>query len=241
MIFHFITTDEYKKLTNPDNVKRDMPRNFEDICHASLYSSPDKPIYGFYDHLDMAFDVLDNPKLTHLVAIDDNRVTLTPDYLNNTPVFTIDHYTLMDVFFIWKGTRKHALERVYENRIFPYKSASEDENQRRFRSQGDGLERLPAPSELTYPEFGTKILHDKTSDRYVAIDFDNADRRFVIVADALGHGFKSHESCQKFITKSHDKYIEKERTSDRRKGYYDLDTAYEQASYCGFGDYADYC
>lgn len=239
MIFHFITTDEYETLTNPDNVNRDMHRNFEDICHASLYSSPNKPIYGFYDHLDMAFDVLDNPKLTHLVAIDDNRVTLTPDYLNNTPVFTIDHYTLMDVFFIWKGTRKHALERVYENHIFPYTSTSEDENTHPFRVQGHLLNQLPRPSEITFSTHGLNIV--SCNNRYVAISFDDVTRRFVIVADALGYGFKSHESCQKFITKSHDKYIEKERTSDRRKGYYDLETAYEQASYCGFGDYADYC
>ena len=239
MIFHFITTDEYETLTNPDNVKRDMPRNFEDICHASLYSSPDKPIYGFYNHLDMTFDVLDNPKLTHLVAIDDNRVTLTPNYLNNTPIFTINHYTLMDVFFIWKGTRKHALERVYENRIFPYTSTSEDEDTRPFRVQGHLLNQLPRPSEITFSAHDLNIVN--CHDRYVAISFDDVTRRFVIVADALGYGFKSHESCQKFITKSHDKYIEKERTSDRRKGYYDLDTAYEQASYCGFGDYADYC
>ena len=239
MLFRFITDSEYERLTNPDTVKEDMNNQFEGLCKSSILSSPESPLYAFYDQLDKAFANLDDDELTYLVAIDDARVTRKPGHMNGYEAILISSYTLMDVFFIWKGTRKHALERVYENRIFPYTSTSEDENTHPFRVQGHLLNQLPRPSEITFSAHGLNIV--SCHDRYVAISFDNVTRRFVIVADALGYGFKSHESCQKFITKSHDKYIEKERTSDRRKGYYDLDTAYEQASYCGFSDYADYC
>lgn len=239
MLFRFITDSEYERLTNPDAVKEDMSNNFNGLCKSSILSNPESPLYAFYDQLDKAFANLDDDELTYLVAIDDARVTHKPGHMNGYEAVLISSYTLMDVFFIWKGTRKHALERVYENHIFPYTSTSEDENTHPFRVQGHLLNQLPRPSEITFSAHGLNIV--SCHDRYVAISFDNVTRRFVIVADALGYGFKSHESCQKFITKSHDKYIEKERTSDRRKGYYDLDTAYEQASYCGFGDYADYC
>ena len=239
MLFQFITDSEYERLTNPDTVKEDMNNQFEGLCKSSILSSPESPLYAFYDQLDKAFANLDDDELTYLVAIDDARVTHKPGHMNGYEAVLISSYTLMDVFFIWKGTRKHALERVYENHIFPYTSTSEDENTHPFRVQGHLLNQLPRPSEITFSAHGLNIV--SCHDRYAAISFDNVTRRFVIVADALGYGFKSHESCQKFITKSHDKYIEKERTSDRRNGYYDLETAYEQASYCGFGDYADYC
>lgn len=239
MLFRFITDSEYERLTNPDTVKEDMSNNFNGLCKSSILSNPEEPLYTFYDQLDKAFATLDDDELTYLVAIDDARVTHKPGHMNGYDAILIDSYTLMDVFFIWKGTRKHALERIYENRIFPYSSTSEDEDKHPFRCQGHLLNQLPRPSELSFSQHGLNIV--SCNDRYVAISFDDITRRFVIVTDALGYGFKSHESCQKFITKSHDKYIEKERTSDRRKSYYDLDTAYEQASYCGFGDYADYC
>lgn len=239
MLFRFITDNEYERLTNPDAVNEDMSNHFDGLCKSSILSTPEEPLYAFYDQLDKAFVTLDDDELTYLVAIDDTRVAHKPGHMNGYDSVLINSYTLMDVFFIWKGTRKHALERVYENRIFPYTSASKDEDTHPFRAQGHWLNQLPRPSELTFSAHGLNIV--SCSDRYVAISFDDVTRRFVIVADALGYGFKSHDSCQKFITKSHDKYIAKERQAVRRGGYYDLETAYEQASYCGFGDYADYC
>ena len=74
-----------------------------------------------------------------------------------------------------------------------------------------------------------------TQDVTVTIQYDNYRRRFEIKADALGYGFKTRDSCYKFITKSHDKYY------NAQAGSSHLETAYEQASYCGFGDYSDYC
>lgn len=239
MLFRFITEDEYEKLTNPDAVKEDMSNNFDGLCKSGILSNPEEPLYAFYDQLDKAFVALDDDELTYLVAIDDARVIHKPGHMNGYNAVLIDHYTLMDVFFIWKGTRKHALERVYENRIFPYASTSEEEDTHPFRTQGHLLNQLPRPSEISFSQHGLNIV--SCNDRYVTISFDDVTRRFVITSDALGYGFKSHESCQKFITKSHDKYIEKERQAVRRGGHYDLETAYEQASYSGFGDYADYC
>ena len=235
MLFRFISNDEYEELTNPDHVNEAMENNFERFGDGTIQSESKKPLYAFYGNLDQAFDLLDDKTLTHLVAINDSRVGITTTQLKGHDIVTIDRYNLMDVLVIWKGTRKHALERVYEDKIFPYENSKEDEDYRQFRRFGKCWQDLKRPSEINFPEQGDKILYEPISDRYVAIQYDNYRRRFEIKADALGYGFKTRDSCYKFITKSHDKYY------NAQAGSSHLETAYEQASYCGFGDYSDYC
>ena len=235
MLFRFISDDEYKELTNPDHINNAMENNFERCGDGTIQSWSEKPLYAFYSHLDQAFDLLDDKTLTYLAAINDSRVGVTPTQLKDHDIVTIDRYNLMDVLIIWKGTRKHALERVYEDKIFPYENSKEDEDYRQFRRFGKCWQDLKRPSEIQFPEQGDKILYEPISDRYVAIQYNNYRRRFEIKADALGYGFKTHDSCYKFITKSHDNYYQASAGSSY------LETAYEQASYCGFGDYSDYC
>lgn len=47
--------------------------------------------------------------------------------------------------------------------------------------------------------------------------------------------YDTEEKVIRNFTKSHDKYY------NAQAGSSHLETAYEQASYCGFGDYSDYC